>query len=205
MIRDAFSGGCGAVCLVYTGIPFEVVKVRLQTQQKGVHIYTGPFQTAVRIVQEEGLSALWKGAMPGLVSASIENVAVFAANGFLRKLVAGSQSENLSVKQEFVLGGLSGVVSATAITPPEMVKVRLQSQRDNTAYRNGWNVCESTIKSEGFHGLFRGLAATLSRDIPYNMVQFGLYHNCCLFWRQHKGLKERSDLGLLDSFLIGVS
>ena len=214
MFRDALSGGCGAVCCVYVGLPFDVVKVRLQTQvNQGSTIYSGPFQCAKRIVSEEGFLSLWRGAMPALASASIENVALFATNGMLRSLVGGSQTEDLSVNQEFVLGGLAGVVSGTAITLPEMVKVRMQFQRklSNIStttsklpyYQSGWECVTHTYKHEGLQGLFRGLAPTLARDVPYNMVQFGVYHNLAKALRAWQGIDNRAEQSLWQNFMIG--
>ena len=80
--RDTLCGGVGSVCCVYAGLPFEVVKLRLQTQPTS---YGGPLECFARILRGEGALALWKGATPAVASAMTENAIVFTANGIFRR------------------------------------------------------------------------------------------------------------------------
>lgn len=52
-------------------IPLDIAKVRLQLQKKvvpgeGIPKYRGLLSTVATIAREEGLSALWRGIIPGL-------------------------------------------------------------------------------------------------------------------------------------------
>jgi len=51
--RSFVAGGVGGVCAVVTGHPFDLVKVRLQTAEKGV--YTGALDVVKRAIAREGL------------------------------------------------------------------------------------------------------------------------------------------------------
>ncbi len=44
--------------------PFDVIKTRVMNQPKGVNLYSGPIDCAVKTVKAEGLLALYKGFTP---------------------------------------------------------------------------------------------------------------------------------------------
>ncbi len=53
-LRSLAAGGVGGVCAVVVGHPFDLVKVRLQTADKGV--YTGAIDVVRKTVAREGLA-----------------------------------------------------------------------------------------------------------------------------------------------------
>lgn len=52
-LRDLAAGGVGGVCAVLVGHPFDLVKVRLQTAEKGV--YSGAMDVVRKTVAREGM------------------------------------------------------------------------------------------------------------------------------------------------------
>jgi solute carrier family 25 ornithine transporter 2/15 len=113
--KETISGFTGAFCCVYAGLPFEVVKVRMQTQG---NLYHGVFHALKRIVTEEGVISLWKGAVPALSSSIIENAVLFSVNGIVRRTFVAYhstklKSDGLSTLDEALIGGISGIFSAT--------------------------------------------------------------------------------------------
>ena len=58
-LRSLVSGGVGGVCAVVVGHPFDLVKVRLQTAEKGV--YTGAMDVVRKIVGKAGPMGLYAG------------------------------------------------------------------------------------------------------------------------------------------------
>ena len=51
--RSLAAGGVGGVCAVIVGHPFDLVKVRMQTAEKGV--YTGAIDVVKKTIAREGL------------------------------------------------------------------------------------------------------------------------------------------------------
>lgn len=51
-LRSFVAGGVGGVCAVITGHPFDLVKVRLQTADKG--IYSGAIDCVRKTIAREG-------------------------------------------------------------------------------------------------------------------------------------------------------
>lgn len=65
-LRALVAGGVGGVCAVVVGHPFDLVKVRLQTAEKGV--YTGAMDVVRKTVAREGLArGLYAGVSAPLV------------------------------------------------------------------------------------------------------------------------------------------
>jgi len=53
-LRALVAGGVGGVCAVVVGHPFDLVKVRLQTAEKGV--YNGAIDVVRRTIAREGMA-----------------------------------------------------------------------------------------------------------------------------------------------------
>lgn len=65
-LRSLAAGGVGGVCAVVVGHPFDLVKVRLQTAEKGV--YKGAIDVVTKTVAREGLvRGLYAGVSAPLV------------------------------------------------------------------------------------------------------------------------------------------
>ena len=121
-IRETVSGIIGSACLVYTGLPFDTVKVRLQT--RGAEYGHSIVRCGTTMVRRESARSLWKGALPALSSGGIENAVLFTANGFFGRLFSAGDVDSLSLAQHAAIGGLSGVFSATAICPGALREVK---------------------------------------------------------------------------------
>ena len=69
-LKDATSGGVGAIFLVYAGNPLDRVKIRMQTEVSVPGAAeVGPLRTMASIVAEEGVLSMWRGATPAMASA----------------------------------------------------------------------------------------------------------------------------------------
>jgi solute carrier family 25 carnitine/acylcarnitine transporter 20/29 len=53
-VRSFIAGGVGGICAVVVGHPFDLVKVRMQTAEKGV--YSGAIDVVKKTVAREGLA-----------------------------------------------------------------------------------------------------------------------------------------------------
>ena len=62
-LRSLAAGGVGGVCAVVVGHPFDLVKVRLQTAEKGV--YTGAIDVVRKTIAREGLARVRSLVMMG--------------------------------------------------------------------------------------------------------------------------------------------
>jgi len=58
-------GGFGGICAVLVGHPFDLVKVRLQTAEKGV--YTGAMDVVRKSLARDGFKGLYRGVTAPLL------------------------------------------------------------------------------------------------------------------------------------------
>ncbi|EQC34971.1 hypothetical protein SDRG_07767 [Saprolegnia diclina VS20] len=190
-LRETTSGVVGAVFNVYIGLPFDVIKVRLQTQSRQP-IYRGFADCLAKTVRTESVRSLWKGALPALSSTILENAVLFSANGAIRRL-AFEPSTSLSTLDEALVGSASGFFSAAAITPAEVVKCRLQTYQ-HAESMGIWRCLKTIVHEGGFLGLTAGLPAVMLRDVPFNFCFFGMYDYYTNHFMDALGVESRREL-----------
>jgi solute carrier family 25 carnitine/acylcarnitine transporter 20/29 len=183
-LRSFAAGGFGGICAVVVGHPFDLVKVRLQTAERGV--YSSALDVVRRSVARDGLR---RGLYAG-VSAPLVGVTPMFAVSFwgydLGKQLVGKVStvspNGLSIAQVSAAGFFSAI-PMTAITAPfERVKVILQVQGqkqlapgEKPKYSGGADVVRQLYREGGLRSVFRGSAATLARDGPGSAAYFAAY------------------------------
>jgi solute carrier family 25 (mitochondrial carnitine/acylcarnitine transporter), member 20/29 len=64
-VRSFVAGGFGGICAVVVGHPFDLVKVRLQTAERGV--YSSAVDVVRKSVAKDGLRGLYAGVSAPLV------------------------------------------------------------------------------------------------------------------------------------------
>ena len=62
---ELIKGGFGGICAVLVGHPFDLVKVRLQTAEKGV--YSGSIDVVKRSLARDGFRGLYRGVTAPLL------------------------------------------------------------------------------------------------------------------------------------------
>lgn len=77
-----------------------------------------------------------------------------------------------------VAGGSSRTFAATLISPLEMIRTKMQSKR--LSYSEMGSAIKQLVKNEGFFSMWKGLNATLLRDVPFS----------CLYWSSYESLKR---------------
>lgn len=65
-LRSFAAGGVGGICAVVVGHPFDLVKVRLQTAERGV--YTGAMDVVKKTIAREGLARVCSFVSRSLLS-----------------------------------------------------------------------------------------------------------------------------------------
>mmetsp|Transcript_23906 Transcript_23906/g.36851 ORF Transcript_23906/g.36851 Transcript_23906/m.36851 type:complete len:583 (-) Transcript_23906:61-1809(-) len=77
--------------------------------------------------------------------------------------------------EHFALGSIAGGIGAAAVYPIDLIKTRMQNQRvaaDGTRmYKNSFDCLKQLLRSEGFIGLYRGLAPQLVGVAPEKAIK----------------------------------
>ncbi|KAK6957300.1 hypothetical protein Daesc_000082 [Daldinia eschscholtzii] len=183
-VRSFAAGGFGGVCAVVVGHPFDLVKVRLQTADKGV--YSSAIDVVRKSVARDGLRrGLYAGVSAPLVGVTPMFAVSFWGYDLGKQIVTSfsppSPTGALSIGQISAAGFFSAI-PMTAITAPfERVKVILQVQGqrlkpgEEPKYKGGLDVVRQLYREGGVRSVFRGSAATLARDGPGSAAYFAAY------------------------------
>ncbi|KAJ4383517.1 carnitine transporter [Didymella sp. IMI 355093] len=183
-LRALVAGGVGGVFAVVVGHPFDLVKVRMQTAEKGV--YTGAMDVLRRGIARDGLvKGLYAGVSAPLVGVTPMFAVSFWGYDLGKQLVTSlSTVENgqFSVAQVSAAGFFSAIPQTLITAPFERVKVLLQIQgQKNLApgekpkYNGGVDVVRQLYKEGGIRSVYRGSAMTLARDGPGSAFYFATY------------------------------
>lgn len=210
-IIDLSAGAIGGTACVMTGLPFDTTKVKMQTFPS---MYRGFAHCFVSTCRTGGLRALYKGTSPALLANVTENAVLFLSYGLcqdaVRLLCGMDRGAELSDLQKASAGSLASIFSATAITPTELVKCRLQAMHEME--KSGkvaagqrstmWTVVSSVLKKHGPLGLFAGLSSTIVREIPGYFCFFGAYELCRSTFAKHMGT-DKEGIGMLPLMFSG--
>ncbi|RCI01099.1 hypothetical protein CU097_013422 [Rhizopus azygosporus] len=166
---DFVSGNFAGMAQVLVGQPLDTIKVRLQLDHGK---FKGAWDCAVQTIQKEGFFALYKGMASPLVGIGAVNALLFTANSTIKNHFS-KDGRPLTLDKIAIAGAGAGIVNSVLASPVEMLKIKLQAQYGSKTtaigrYFTGPLDCARyLIQRDGVaHGLFRGLWATIVREIP---------------------------------------
>ncbi|KAF9577592.1 hypothetical protein BGW38_007102, partial [Lunasporangiospora selenospora] len=151
--------------------------------------FHGTWDGVKKIVRYEGASSLWRGLSPTVAMSIPATVIYFVGYDYLKEQL----SEHMVVLEQppregsvtfllndyrasiapLVAGGFARTVAATVISPLELFRTRMQSVHTDTKgnsglFRGVFQGIVSMVRKEGALSLWRGLAPTLWRDVPFS-------------------------------------
>ncbi|XP_053304601.1 mitochondrial glutamate carrier 1 [Spea bombifrons] len=192
LINGGIAGLIGVTCV----FPIDLAKTRLQNQQNGQRMYTSMSDCLIKTIRSEGYFGMYRGAAVNLTLVTPEKAIKLAANDFFRQTL--SKDGKLTLVKEMLAGCGAGTCQVIVTTPMEMLKIQLQdagrlaAQRKLMAAQEGpssaaaqsvprrptaMQISRELLKSKGIAGLYKGLGATLLRDVPFSIIYFPLFAN----------------------------
>ncbi|XP_059609539.1 S-adenosylmethionine mitochondrial carrier protein homolog [Phlebotomus argentipes] len=184
------SGGVAGTVVDVVLFPVDTIKTRLQSE-KGFW-------------KSGGLSKIYKGFLPA-AAGSAPCAALFFCTYETSKSILGSQDFlKLHTPVVHMISASLGEVAACLIRVP--VEIAKQRRQDLTqGNRSAINILRHALKNEGFvKGLYRGFGTTLSREIPFSLIQFPLWEYFKATWSQSTGESLASSQVALCGALAGA-
>lgn len=74
----------------------------------------------------------------------------------------------------FVLGSIAGMIGASIVYPIDIVKTRMQNQKNNSLYRSYFHCFKTILKNEGFFGIYSGLLPQIVGVAPEKAIKLTL-------------------------------
>lgn len=108
----------------------QVVKIRLQSQlglQKEQLVYRGPIDAAIKIVKQEGITALWKGLTPTMFRNASNQSCNFMSYNLIKQHLW--ETNDLAPWQTILTGALAGGIGPMLNGPADVIKTRLMQQK----------------------------------------------------------------------------
>ncbi|XP_069037630.1 mitochondrial glutamate carrier 1 [Lepisosteus oculatus] len=194
LINGGIAGLIGVTCV----FPIDLAKTRLQNQQNGSRLYSSMSDCLFKTIRSEGYFGMYRGAAVNLTLVTPEKAIKLAANDFFRHWLS-RDGQQLTLPREMLAGCGAGTCQVIVTTPMEMLKIQLQDAGRIAAQRKmmaqtasstpGGTVATETksptamqitrdlLRSKGIAGLYKGLGATLLRDVPFSIIYFPLFAN----------------------------
>jgi len=122
------------------GNPAEVTLIRMcadgnlpPEQRRG---YTSVGNALSRIIREEGVLTLWRGATPTIARAIVVNAAQLGTYSQAKESAKTMMNMSEGIPLHFTAAMISGLVTTIASMPVDIVKTRLQNQKVRTGFKS---------------------------------------------------------------------
>ncbi|KAJ6167101.1 hypothetical protein N7470_002548 [Penicillium chermesinum] len=145
--------------------------------------FTSTLDGLRKIARNEGFLTLWRGLSATLMMGIPANIIYFAGYDWLRTDDRSPISAFVSdTYAPFVAGAVARTAAASATSPVEMFRTRLQATPGTGAghFKNTLSDLHQMTQVRGYASLWRGLSLTMWRDVPFS----GLY------WWGYEKVKE---------------
>jgi len=253
--QQMMSAGAGSLVVSLFMTPLDVVKIRLQAQERlharkcflysnglmdhlcprtngdppsrALHTaqeicdckwfnrpkyFNGTLDAMAKISRVEGVSSLWSGLSPTLVLAVPTTVTYFTMYEQLKVMLTELRQSRLPPSPQspapswvsLTAGGLARLVAVSLVSPLELVRTKMQSQK--MPWSQVIRCVRDLVTTQGVRGLWNGYTATLLRDVPFSALYWPLYESTRDTLRRWAVIRERRSLYTLsvqeNNFLI---
>ncbi|KAG0091317.1 hypothetical protein BGZ93_002920 [Podila epicladia] len=152
------AGATAGFCQVIATNPMEIVKIQMQVAGSQKLEPGEKRPTAMGIVRNLGLRGLYRGTPATLMRDVPFSIMFFPLNSFL-KLQGADENGKIPFSTIFGAGIVAGVVAASAVTPADVIKTRLQVARKpgDPTYKGIADCFQHIVRNEGVTALFKGV------------------------------------------------
>ena len=137
--------------------------------------YKSVFDAIIRIFKEEGLTALWRGAIPTMGRAAVVNAAQLASYSQAKQGILQTGYVQDGIFCHFLASMFSGLVTTMASMPVDIAKTRIQNQKfidGKPEYKGAIDVIMKVVKNEGPTALWKGFTPYYFRLGPHTVLTF---------------------------------
>ena len=191
-IRNIIAGGFAGMIAKSFVAPFDRIKILYQVSSAKFQITKLP-ATAKRIIQEEGLSALWKGNTATLIRVFPYSGIQFMIFDRCKTYILREQERRflqekaiypttskpnwgLSPLESLFAGMAAGAVSVIATYPLDLTRAQLavlKMKKGKSSTNVGFGAALlNNYRDRGAVGLFRGITPTILGILPYSGLAF---------------------------------
>lgn len=209
-VKGFVEGGIASIIAGCSTHPLDLIKVRMQLQGEAsasasvqttqtlrpalafhppnnttnAHVpvapRVGPVAVGVRIVQQEGVAALFSGISATVLRQTLYSTTRMGLYDMLKKKWTDPNTKNMPLGKKIVAGLIAGGIGAAVGNPADVAMVRMQAdgrlpaaQRRN--YKSVVDAITQMSKNEGVTSLWRGSSLTVNRAMLVTASQLASY------------------------------
>ena len=161
-----------------TGNPADLILVRLQLdstlpveKQRGYKNFSDAF---VKIVKNEGVRELWRGASPTVVRAMVLNFGMLGPFDEIKERLNRYYGVKDTIKVRLIASACAGFLCSFFSLPFDNAKTKMQRMipkaDGSLPYRNIFHCLSQTVANEGFTRLWVGFPTFYARIAPHAMI-----------------------------------
>jgi solute carrier family 25 folate transporter 32 len=157
--------------------PIWLIKTRMCIQSPNdPERYKSILDAAKKIYKHEGIRGFYKGMLPTLIGTS-HGAIQFMTYEEMKILYQNRYPEMDNPDAiSYIIMAASSKIFATLVTYPyQVVRARLQTQRNNEVYKGCLDVIKKIYVREGFIGYYKGMFTNVFRVLPNTCVTFLVY------------------------------
>lgn len=159
--------------------------------------------TAVAVVRQEGVLALWNGLSASLVRGVVYGGTRLGMYGPLKQAIsADGTGKDLSTLAKVGAGCISGSAAAIVASPTELIKTQLQAK--GSQHKTAGDVLRHVVREEGITGLWRGASPGAVRATILTAAQVATYDETKQAVMRQTGWGDCASTHLASSMIAGV-
>ncbi|XP_054271928.1 mitochondrial glutamate carrier 1-like isoform X2 [Macrosteles quadrilineatus] len=187
LVPKIVNGGIAGIIGVSCVFPLDLVKTRLQNQTvgpNGERMYTSMLDCFKKTYRAEGYFGMYRGSAVNILLITPEKAIKLAANDFFRHHLSTGHGK-LPLGREMLAGGSAGLCQIIITTPMELLKIQMQDAGRVAAAAklegktvpkvSATSLALELLRTKGIFGLYRGIGATMLRDVSFSIVYFPLF------------------------------
>ena len=177
LLKSFLAGWVGGIGNLIVGHPFDTVKTLVQNAPPGQ--YKGSLDCVQQLIRKEGPLAVYKGVKAPMAGVGTVFAIYFFAydttESVLRRVQMIAPENPLTMPQVMICAGSTGVFGSLILGPAELLKIRQQTASSKGLDGSFGAVVKAIRADGGMFGFYRGVGATMMRDVPGSMAWFGTY------------------------------
>ncbi|KAH7714165.1 Protein R11.1, partial [Aphelenchoides avenae] len=185
------AGLCSGLTEAVVICPFEVVKVRLQSEHNvAVKDQKSTMATAREIVRQNGFgtTGIYRGLGATMYRQAVWNMVYFGVYHSIKHLIPdGKENPGANLGLRLLLGFAAGTLASIANIPFDVAKSRIQGPQPAAGriYHTTWQTVILVRRQEGFKTLYRGLVPKVMRLGPGGAIMIVVYETIYDFLKKN--------------------
>lgn len=157
--------------------PFEVIKVKLQSNRKHMKESPSTFAVTKELISKHGfgLNGLNKGLSATVMRNAVFNSFYFGFYHSVKGYIPVNEDPWFELLTKIGIGFVSGTVASCLNIPFDVAKSRIQGPQEKIQYKGTLRTISFVYRKEGFKALYKGLLPKVLRLGPGGAIMLVVY------------------------------